>query len=146
WPQRFLRNLSPWEALPNGRQPLGMLSQLTLDRIKIHALQLLGNRPTLASANGTAVQLADWQYFSGRTREESFFCNVNFITGNATLFHLQAKILGEVDDGGAGYAFQTGGKLRSVQNTVRSEEHTSELQSRENLVCRLLLEKKKNKT
>src|SRR5690606_26420994 len=28
----------------------------------------------------------------------------------------------------------------------RSEEHTSELQSRENLVCRLLLEKKKKKT
>src|SRR5436309_15650130 len=28
--------------------------------------------------------------------------------------------------------------------TARSEEHTSELQSRENLVCRLLLEKKKN--
>src|SRR5436309_7600961 len=27
--------------------------------------------------------------------------------------------------------------------SVRSEEHTSELQSRENLVCRLLLEKKK---
>src|SRR5690606_40611341 len=31
-----------------------------------------------------------------------------------------------------------------VQN--RSEEHTSELQSRENLVCRLLLEKKKKNT
>src|SRR5690606_41864760 len=29
---------------------------------------------------------------------------------------------------------------------TRSEEHTSELQSRENLVCRLLLEKKKNTT
>src|SRR5690606_39968692 len=28
---------------------------------------------------------------------------------------------------------------------LRSEEHTSELQSRENLVCRLLLEKKKIK-
>src|SRR5690625_5600729 len=28
----------------------------------------------------------------------------------------------------------------------RSEEHTSELQSRGHLVCRLLLEKKKNKT
>src|SRR5690606_41533697 len=28
---------------------------------------------------------------------------------------------------------------------VRSEEHTSELQSRENLVCRLLLEKKKDR-
>ena len=28
---------------------------------------------------------------------------------------------------------------------TRSEEHTSELQSRQYLVCRLLLEKKKNK-
>src|SRR2546430_5509328 len=28
----------------------------------------------------------------------------------------------------------------------RSEEHTSELQSQSNLVCRLLLEKKKNRT
>src|SRR5436309_9392685 len=34
-------------------------------------------------------------------------------------------------------------KLR--QELFRSEEHTSELQSRENLVCRLLLEKKKKK-
>src|SRR5690606_8548573 len=30
-----------------------------------------------------------------------------------------------------------------VAGRTRSEEHTSELQSRENLVCRLLLEKKK---
>src|SRR5690606_41733972 len=29
------------------------------------------------------------------------------------------------------------------EGVARSEEHTSELQSRENLVCRLLLEKKK---
>src|SRR5690606_40148714 len=36
-------------------------------------------------------------------------------------------------------AFPTGTDL------PRSEEHTSELQSRENLVCRLLLEKKKTK-
>src|SRR5690606_41444035 len=32
-------------------------------------------------------------------------------------------------------------ELRELTN--RSEEHTSELQSRENIVCRLLLEKKK---
>src|SRR5690606_38703481 len=31
----------------------------------------------------------------------------------------------------------------SASTAARSEEHTSELQSRENLVCRLLLEKKK---
>src|SRR5690606_40949114 len=36
---------------------------------------------------------------------------------------------------------------RTHRQDLRSEEHTSELQSRENLVCRLLLEKKKkNKT
>src|SRR5690606_42082358 len=33
--------------------------------------------------------------------------------------------------------------LAAGDSTPRSEEHTSELQSRENLVCRLLLEKKK---
>src|SRR3712207_8922089 len=33
-----------------------------------------------------------------------------------------------------------------VRGVLRSEEHTSELQSRQYLVCRLLLEKKKNKT
>src|SRR5690606_42011164 len=42
-----------------------------------------------------------------------------------------------------------GGRRRSprvhgaARGSLRSEEHTSELQSRENLVCRLLLEKKK---
>src|SRR2546429_3113525 len=34
----------------------------------------------------------------------------------------------------------------SSATSARSEEHTSELQSRLHLVCRLLLEKKKNKT
>src|SRR3712207_7417569 len=35
--------------------------------------------------------------------------------------------------------------LSGSANRVRSEEHTSELQSRQYLVCRLLLEKKKTK-
>src|SRR5260370_8859038 len=35
---------------------------------------------------------------------------------------------------------------RSTANSTRSEEHTSELQSHLNLVCRLLLEKKKEQT
>src|SRR3712207_8375112 len=37
-----------------------------------------------------------------------------------------------------------GGGPRLHQGAFRSEEHTSELQSRQYLVCRLLLEKKKN--
>src|SRR4051812_49829835 len=36
--------------------------------------------------------------------------------------------------------------LPGSPSQVRSEEHTSELQSHVNLVCRLLLEKKKTKT
>src|SRR5690606_40043054 len=43
---------------------------------------------------------------------------------------------------GSGY----GGGTNRNGGAFRSEEHTSELQSRENLVCRLLLEKKKTKT
>src|SRR5690606_14236093 len=48
-------------------------------------------------------------------------------------------------EGGAGRSFNVVGLLdRMLANPIpRSEEHTSELQSRENLVCRLLLEKKK---
>src|SRR3712207_8109110 len=40
------------------------------------------------------------------------------------------------------------GRIANVVETVhtRSEEHTSELQSRQYLVCRLLLEKKKQQT
>src|SRR2546427_5096773 len=38
----------------------------------------------------------------------------------------------------------TSSALRRTLPLARSEEHTSELQSQSNLVCRLLLEKKKN--
>src|SRR5437762_7142025 len=41
-------------------------------------------------------------------------------------------------------AFKAGAKLVLFQDVDRSEEHTSELQSSMYLVCRLLLEKKKN--
>src|SRR2546430_13031428 len=36
--------------------------------------------------------------------------------------------------------------VRATKSKERSEEHTSELQSQSNLVCRLLLEKKKQNT
>src|SRR5690606_41864195 len=41
------------------------------------------------------------------------------------------------------WSFRATAFSRSYEFRMRSEEHTSELQSRENLVCRLLLEKKK---
>src|SRR5690606_29734202 len=45
-----------------------------------------------------------------------------------------------------GWVFTVDFFNRSAKNSGRSEEHTSELQSRENLVCRLLLEKKKKQS
>src|SRR2546422_7165443 len=47
----------------------------------------------------------------------------------------------EIDTAGDGFLATFDGPARAV----RSEEHTSELQSRLHLVCRLLLEKKKKK-
>src|SRR5688572_11378118 len=55
-------------------------------------------------------------------------------------------------NGGVGYAYEYAGDTvdrmtmdeRMTICNMRSEEHTSELQSQSNLVCRLLLEKKKN--
>src|SRR5690606_10586463 len=60
----------------------------------------------------------------------------------------ELRDLGDVEPGGRGQAASGEGTV--VQRgppaaAQRSEEHTSELQSRENLVCRLLLEKKKTK-
>src|SRR5438477_3949600 len=45
----------------------------------------------------------------------------------------------------AGIAWVRKTLCKSLFEVIRSEEHTSELQSHVNLVCRLLLEKKKQK-
>src|SRR3712207_8582875 len=55
----------------------------------------------------------------------------------------------EVLEGELGHGERTysaGRRSSSSARSIRSEEHTSELQSRQYLVCRLLLEKKKKKT
>src|SRR3712207_8452907 len=53
-----------------------------------------------------------------------------------------AHVLEEVRTGDAGLC--SGGTSTTERRRGRSEEHTSELQSRQYLVCRLLLEKKKH--
>src|SRR2546430_17652438 len=53
----------------------------------------------------------------------------------------QRVVLGHDDDGRRQVA-ELGHQRRAVRLAARSEEHTSELQSQSNLVCRLLLEKK----
>src|SRR5690349_22483834 len=57
---------------------------------------------------------------------------------------LPALISGKLVFAGCAHT-DTGWVQAKVGATERSEEHTSELQSRRDLVCRLLLEKKKKK-
>src|SRR2546430_6042617 len=54
-------------------------------------------------------------------------------------FRTHSKLLGDIINSSVVYA----GKPATGYTENRSEEHTSELQSQSNLVCRLLLEKKK---
>src|SRR5690349_23691663 len=53
------------------------------------------------------------------------------------------QFLREIDMHFLGSAFRAGSDTAETALMARSEEHTSELQSRRDLVCRLLLEKKK---
>src|SRR3712207_7773401 len=60
--------------------------------------------------------------------------------GDEHVEHLGLVARGAVVEGGVGIRPDLGEDVARVE---RSEEHTSELQSRQYLVCRLLLEKKK---
>src|SRR3712207_6849725 len=55
----------------------------------------------------------------------------------------EVVVLGDLNDGSAAATTQILYGPPGSQPRGRSEEHTSELQSRQYLVCRLLLEKKK---
>src|SRR5439155_27026646 len=75
------------------------------------------------------------------TRRSSDLCRVSQIQGNAkwsVCFMVMVAKLFNTEASENENRVYTG-------RQARSEEHTSELQSRGHLVCRLLLEKKKNK-
>src|SRR2546430_11155039 len=68
-------------------------------------------------------QLRGAEVLEGQTVDESVFLGI------VEPFDQRDGLLAELD------------RLRELRVDVRSEEHTSELQSQSNLVCRLLLEK-----
>src|SRR3972149_8628809 len=61
----------------------------------------------------------------------------------STLFPYTTLFRSEFNVRGSGNVFET--ESYELDEMYRSEEHTSELQSQSNLVCRLLLENKKQK-
>src|SRR2546422_2536014 len=61
----------------------------------------------------------------------------------AALGHCHPRVTGAIREAAATLLHVSNLYYTAPQNHLRSEEHTSELQSRLHLVCRLLLEKKK---
>src|SRR5690242_20825631 len=70
--------------------------------------------------------------FPARARRDALFRQPGFFVVDEAAHHAHELAIGFDGCGGCGH-------------DSRSEEHTSELQSHVNLVCRLLLEKKKKK-
>src|SRR5690606_40633415 len=93
----------------------------------LHSFPTRRSSDLVVGVTGSLSHAAD---LSGHTVGNSLACSV---------------VLGAVDTQARGQTLNCSaqGVLRLGQVILRSEEHTSELQSRENLVCRLLLEKKK---
>ena len=100
---------------------------------RIYLTLLLGN--TLAASfiwGINTIFLLD----AGLSNLEAFAANA-FFTAGMVIFEVPTGIV--ADTRGRRYSYLLG------TIALRSEEHTSELQSPCNLVCRLLLEKKKKK-
>src|SRR3712207_6920623 len=106
------------------------------DALAVGFAQVLALVPG-ASRSGSTIMGG---LFAGETRETaarfSFLLSIPAIAASGLL-----ELFKEVDKLPAGSAAPL--ILATAVSGVRSEEHTSELQSRQYLVCRLLLEKKK---
>src|SRR2546422_6687878 len=92
------------------------------------------NRPLNLLGPLSEMEIID--YFRARAAENS--CGYTSFLGAGVYNHLRSVVTDAL--------IQRGEFLTSYtpyQPEIRSEEHTSELQSRLHLVCRLLLEKKK---
>src|SRR5690606_41054554 len=81
---------------------------------------------------------------------DMYIVNKSDLEGAAALYHTIVDLIGDTERKPTVVkaSAKTGKGIRELAKSIdkRSEEHTSELQSRENLVCRLLLEKKNRKT
>src|SRR2546430_5647744 len=119
------------------------LSVLTASACALLAL------PALADSQARIVRLSDVQ---GSVQIDKN-TGVGFENAFLNLPITQGTQIRTRDTGRAEIEFEDGSTMRLTPNTSvqfstlggddRSEEHTSELQSQSNLVCRLLLEKKK---
>src|SRR3712207_7311110 len=78
-----------------------------------------------------------------RPPRSTLFPYTTLFRSRLAVAHRLAKGLGCAEHPGCPLLFSSDGGAGQPLQRLRSEEHTSELQSRQYLVCRLLLEKKK---
>src|SRR2546430_17606928 len=105
----------------------------------------MGNRLIMASARVVVRMFYLWRIEKSPT-SVFFFFNDTATTEIYTLsLHDALPISRDGAGGELGPVLAEAGPLPPQDGVGRSEEHTSELQSQSNLVCRLLLEKKKKR-
>src|SRR3712207_7385598 len=109
--------------------------------------------------NGPALRLLESALEKGEVAHAYLFYGLPGVGKRSVAYRLGAELVSAGDEGARDRAlrglhpdldevepegqFTTIGQVREVvRGVARSEEHTSELQSRQYLVCRLLLEKK----
>src|SRR5260221_4727919 len=86
-----------------------------------------------------------WHRYASKHRQEKAVWGYHFKIFSVAIFHaslLSARKLNDFFTGRRGKPDDIKADRYGFQNMERSEEHTSELQSHSDLVCRLLLEKK----
>src|SRR2546422_3291218 len=127
-------------GVPHGVPSLSI--QPVLDSVFVGD-RTLAHRVTYFDENGN-VQPAGTVVW---TSTDTTIATINTQTGAVTGVRRGSVVINASAHGTPGGAFIVVSDTLDITlqlDTVRSEEHTSELQSRLHLVCRLLLEKKKN--
>src|SRR5690606_12212168 len=141
---------------------LAALQQQPQTRCRLLALiDAVATKQQQMNANRQALQLDQQVLAPTMHRRDALTGQMRFVQARIALGSFNAladegfKLFAQDDNGWPfghgclrlGFLPQTQGSQQGAaacyQSSDRSEEHTSELQSRENLVCRLLLEKKK---
>src|SRR2546427_2804481 len=134
--------LEDWKVPPSREEQGGVIPLLELaemldqHKIWVESGGQSGSKADLCSANLAGAEL------TGVNLQGANLHKVNLRGADLSMANLQDACLVQADLRDANLL---GTELRgaNLMGAKRSEEHTSELQSQSNLVCRLLLEKKK---